>query len=336
MPFLLPSREHRMPRMPRMLRLSRTPRSRAAALVVVVAMVVALAAGCTGGSSDGATTDAAAGSSAATRGEWRDHFGDTLPPPRRYARIVSLTPATTEILFAIGAGDRLVGRGEYDKWPDAALAVPNLGPGLRPSVEAVLATRPDLVLLYASADNRAAAQRLRAAGVATAAFKVDSIEQFDRTTRLLGTLIGLPEQGARVADTVMRTLDSVRALTRGRPRVSVVMPAYQDPLLVIGGGSFMSQLVEIAGGRNVYAHLPQPSPAVTFEDVVRRNPQVVLTGPEHGAALLQSPRWRTLEAVRRGRVLFMDTSVVMRPAVRLGEGAVSLARLLHPALAARD
>lgn len=262
-----------------------------------------------------------------------DDFGDTVLVDRRPGRIVSLTPATTEILFALGAGDRLVGRGEYDKWPDAALAVPNLGPGLRPNVEAVLAARPELVLLYASQDNRPAAQRLRGAGIMTAAFKVDRIEHFDRTTRLLGRLIGDSARGALVADTVMRTLDSVRALTSNVPRVSVVMPAYEDPLLVIGSGSFMSQLVSIAGGRNVYEDIDQPSPAVTFEDVVRRNPDVVLTGPEHGARLRRSARWRALDAVRRGRVLYMDTTLVLRPAVRLGEGAVSLMRLLHPELA---
>lgn len=262
-----------------------------------------------------------------------DDFGDTILVDRRPDRIVSLTPATTEILFALGAGDRLVGRGEYDKWPDAALAVPDLGPGLRPNVEAVLAAKPDLVLLYASQDNRPAARRLRSAGIMTAAFKVDRIEHFDRTTRLLGRLIGDSARGALVADTVMRTLDSVRTLTRARPRVSVVLPAYEDPLLVIGGGSFMSQLVTIAGGRNVYDDVNQPSPAVTFEDVVQRNPDAVLVGPERGAKLLTSARWRALDAVRRGRVLHMDTMLVMRPAVRLGEGAVSLMRLLHPELA---
>jgi iron complex transport system substrate-binding protein len=110
------------------------------------------------------------------------------------------------------------------------------------------------------------------------------------------------------------------------------MPADEDPLLVIGGGSFMSQLVTIAGGRNVYDDIRQPSPAVTFEDVVRRNPDVVLVGPEHGARLRRSSRWRALDAVRRGRVLDMDTALVFRPAVRLGEGAVSLMRLLHPEL----
>src|SRR4051812_28655596 len=135
----------------------------------------------------------------------RDTFGDLVSPPARVTRIVSLTPATTEILFALGAGDRVVGRDMYSHWPDAALHVADLGPGLRPNVEAVLAAHPDLVLLYASEGNRAAAQRLRQAGITTAAFKVDRIEQFDFLTRFLGRLIGDSARGALVADTVKRT-----------------------------------------------------------------------------------------------------------------------------------
>jgi iron complex transport system substrate-binding protein len=262
-----------------------------------------------------------------------DHFGDTIPVVAA-RRVISMMPASTEILFAIGAGPLLVGRSEFDKWPDAALAVPDLGPGLRPNVEALLAARPDLVILYASQDNHAAARRLREAGITTAAFKVDSIEQFDRLTRLLGRLTGDSVRGDMVADTVMRTLDSVRALTSGLPRVRVVMPAYEQPFLVIGGGSFLSQLVEIAGGRNVYDSIPHPSPAVTFEDLIRRDPDVVLAPPDYAETLRRSPRWRALPAVRAGRVLPLDTALVYRPAVRIGEGAVSLARLLHPSLAA--
>lgn len=246
---------------------------------------------------------------------------------------MSLTPATTEILFALGAGTRLVGRDMYSHWPDSALRVADLGPGLRPNVEGVLATKPDLVLLYASQDNRGAAQRFRDAGVTTAAFKVDRLEQFDRLTRLLGRLVGDSARGALVADTVKRTLDSVRALTAALPRVSVVMPTWDRPLIVIGGGSFMDELVTIAGGRNVYESSPEPSPTVTFEDVVRRNPDAVLVGPERAAIIRGSSKWLALPAIRRGRLLLADTALVLRPAVRLGEGAVSLARLLHPELA---
>jgi len=259
-----------------------------------------------------------------------DDFGDTIRPLTRIARIVSLNPTTTEILFALGAGSRLVGRTRYDLWPDSARFVPDLGPGIRPNIEAVLGARPDLALLYASEDNRAAAQRLRAAGVATAAFKVDRIAEFDRLTRLLGRVIGDSARGALVADTVMRTLDSVRTATRGLRRVTVVIPAWNEPLIVIGGGSFMSELVAIAGGRNVYDSVASPSPTVAFEDVVRHNPEFVLVGPESAARIRALPKWRALPAVREGRLLVFDTARVLRPAVRLGEGAVSLARLLHP------
>jgi ABC-type Fe3+-hydroxamate transport system substrate-binding protein len=261
-----------------------------------------------------------------------DDFGDTIRPPARVTRIVSLNPTTTEILFAIGAGTRVVGRTQYDQWPDSARLVADLGPGIRPNVEAVIGARPDLVLLYGSEDNRPAARRLQAAGIATAAFKVDSIAQFDRLTRLLGRIVGDSARGALVADTVMRTLDSVRSVTRGLRRPTVVIPTWNEPLIVIGGGSFMNELVTIAGGRNVYDSFPSPSPTVSYEDVLRRNPEYILTGPEAADRIRTLVKWRTLPALRAGRVLLFDTATVLRPATRIGEGAVSLARLLHPEL----
>jgi iron complex transport system substrate-binding protein len=260
-----------------------------------------------------------------------DDFNDSIAVSSvAPTRIVSLNPTTTEILFALGAGHRLVGRTQFDLWPDSARLVPDLGPGIRPNVEAVIAARPDLVLLYASEDNRAAARRLRGAGIATASFKVDSIAEFDRLTRLLGRLIGDSARGALVADTVMRTLDSVRTATRGLRRIRVVIPTWYEPLIVIGGGSFMSELVTIAGGLNVYDSIASPSPTVAFEDILRHNPEVLLVGPERAARIRTMAKWRTLPAVREGRLLVFDTARVLRPAVRLGEGAVSLARLLHP------
>ena len=259
-----------------------------------------------------------------------DDFADTISLAAAPQRIVSLNPTTTEILFALGAGARLVGRSSYDSWPDSARQVADVGPGIKPNVEAIIAKRPDLVLLYASADNKPAADRLRAAGIATAAFKVDSIAEFDRLTRLLGRMIGDSARGALVADTVMRTLDRVRAMTRDAPRVTVVIPTWHEPLLVIGGGSFMSQLVEIAGGRNVYDDVASPSPAVAFEDILKRNPDAVLVGPESAERIKAQSKWRTLPAVRRNRLIVFDTSTVLRPATRLGEGALSLAKQLHP------
>lgn len=259
-----------------------------------------------------------------------DDFGDTLAlqsPPRR---IVSLNPSTTELLFAIGAGGRLVGRTTYDRWPEAALALPDLGGGLRPNVEGVLAARPDLVVLYASDDNREAARRFRAAGVATAAYRVDRIADFRRVTLALGALTGDSAAARVTVDSVDATVARVRAATAALPKPTVFWPLYDQPLLATGGGSFLNELIDVAGGRNVYAFLPEPSPRITVEDLLRRDPDVVLLAPESRARYLGDPRWRALRAVREGRLLAVDTSVVFRPGPRLGEAARSIALLLHP------
>lgn len=247
-------------------------------------------------------------------------------------RVVSLNPATTDLLFAIHAGPRVVGRSKWDLYPDSARLVASLGDALRPSVEAVLGARPDLVILYASADNRPAYDRLRAAGIAAVALRIDRIEHFDRAARLLGRLTGNPEAGAEVADSVQRTIARVRDATRDLSRPRVFWRIWDAPLITIGRGSFLSQLVDIAGARNVYEDVPAPSQQVTFEDVVRRDPEIVLVGPEGGAVVTRDPAWRAMRAVREGRVRIVDTTLVGRPSVRLGEAAVHLARLLHPDL----
>lgn len=263
-------------------------------------------------------------------GSLRDDFGDAVrigAPPRR---IVSLTPATTEILFALGAGSRLVGRSDYDLWPDSARAIPGLGNGLQPNVEAVLGTHPDLVVLYASQDNRPAAARLRAAGVNTLALKNDSIADFRRTVETLGAILGDSARAKSVTDSVYHTIDRVRASTAKLTRPTVFWHIWDAPLITIGAGSFMNELVNIAGATNVYADIEAPSKTISLEDVARRDPQFILAGPIGAAKIAADPRWRIVRAVRDKKVLVVDTVVVARPSVRLGEAALSLANLLHP------
>jgi ABC-type Fe3+-hydroxamate transport system substrate-binding protein len=259
-----------------------------------------------------------------------DDFGDTIVVGAAPKRIVSLQPATTEMLFAIGAGPRLVGRTTWDLWPDSAKLVPDLGDGIRPNVEAILAAHPDLVVLYASQDNRNAARTIRAAKIPTLAIKVDRIADFQRAMRLLGAATGDSARAAIVEDTVMKSLARARIATAGRARPTVFWHMWDNPLLTIGRGSYLSELVEIAGGRNVYDSLPEPSPQISFEDLARRDPEVILAAPQGVARIVADPAWKRLRAVKSKRVLAVDTALVFRPSVRLGEAALSLARLIHP------
>ena len=259
-----------------------------------------------------------------------DDFGDPVVVKSTPRRVVSLNPATTDLIFALGAGDRLVGRTHWDVYPAAAIAVPDLGSGIRPNVEAVLGARPDLVILYASRDNRAAASELRAAGVNTLSLKIDHIADFTRASKTIARLLGDSVRGIIVADSVERTLKRVRAATQRLQKPTVFWHIWDAPLITIGSGSYMNELIEIAGGKNVYGDMAETSPAVSIEDVLKRDPRFIITGPEGSKKIVRDPRWSQAPAVKQNRILVVDTAIVGRPSVRLGEAAESLARLLHP------
>lgn len=264
-----------------------------------------------------------------------DDFGDTIRAGTSTApaRIASLNPATTELLFALGAGPRLVARTTWDVWPDAARAVTDVGPGLRPNVEAVLARHPDLVVLYASAENRLAAQQLRSAGIAVVALRTDKLEDFVRTSRELGRAVGESASAALVVDTMQRTLARVRAATAHLDHPTVFWHVWDSPIYTIGSGSFLDELLTIAGGANIYADRKEPSPQVSLEDIIRRDPHIILAGTSGRTSLTSGPLWQGVRAVREGRVFVVDTNLVGRPSVRAGEAAASIARLLHPGIA---
>ncbi|HEX6629323.1 MAG TPA: helical backbone metal receptor [Gemmatimonadaceae bacterium] len=263
----------------------------------------------------------------------RDDFGNPITIPAvAPSRIVSLNPATTEILFTLGAGSRLIGRTKFDLWPDSAKYVPDLGNGINPNVEAILGTHPDLVVLYASRDNRPAATRLSAAGINTVSLKNDHISDFARTTMLLGRILHDTVRAAVVRDSVQRTLDRVAGATSGVKRPTVFWHIWDAPLITVGSGSFMDELVNIAGATNVYRDINGPSGEITLEDVAKRDPDFILAGPIGTRAIESDQRWRIVRAARQQKILTVDTTLVARPAVRLGEAAVSLARLLHPGI----
>lgn len=258
-----------------------------------------------------------------------DDFGDTvaLAPA---SRIASLNPTTTELLFTIGAGSRVVGRTTYDEWPQEARGVPDLGGGIRPNVEAVLGARPDLVILYASNDNRDAARALRAAGVRTLGLKMDRVADLRRAMAILGVVAGDTMRALAVADSVEATIARVRESVRVLPRPRVLWYLWDNPLLVLGNGSYQSELLDAAGGANVYADRSEPAAQVALEDVLRRDPEVILLDSGRVGPLRASPRWAATTAVRRGRLLPVDDALLNRPGVTMGMATVALARALHP------
>jgi iron complex transport system substrate-binding protein len=253
-----------------------------------------------------------------------DDAGNTVrlaAPPRR---IVSLNPVFTELVFALGAGDRLVGRTSQCDFPAEAARVPDVGLWLPPNVEAVLARAPDLVLLYQSPSTAAAIARLRALHVPAAAFRTDDLRDVSRLARVLGPVLGAEPAALRLADRYDSSLAALQRRWGRDPLGPVAVVAWDNPLIVLGAGSFVSEMVELAGARNIFADVRSASAPMALEVLAARRPRAVLVAGT-GAAGFARPEWQAVEAIRERRLMLLADPALQRPSPR-APGAIAALR----------
>lgn len=254
----------------------------------------------------------------------------TLAAPAR--RIVSLSPAVTELVFALGAGDRLVGRTRWCDYPPSARAVPSVGDGLNPNVEAVAARQPDLVVLYPSALNATAAAQLARLGIAAVLLRQDRLEDLAHTARFLGPLVGRAAAGDSLAAALHALVapPAPPSTVPGRRRVAFV--AWDNPPMVIGGGSYLDELATLAGAANVFHDVAAASAVVGLETIATRDPDAIgwlrdAPGPEP-PPFARRAEWQVIRAVRARRFVYLTGSLFGRPSPRAAQAAQELRRLL--------
>jgi iron complex transport system substrate-binding protein len=248
------------------------------------------------------------------------------------SRIVVLAPSAAETVFALGAGDRVVGVCGQCDFPAEAARLPKVGGYLAPSVESVLGVRPDLVVAVPSPGNREAVRAIERTGVRVLVVQDRRIDDLWTSIRAIAGALGIADAGDRLAADVRRELDAVRTRVAGRPRPRVLLVVGHSPLIVAGGGTLQGELVEIAGGLNVAVDVGSAWPQVSAELVVARAPDVILDaamGTEAGARELFA-RLTTVPAVRSGRIVAIHSDVVFRAGPRVAEGAALLADAIHP------
>lgn len=244
-------------------------------------------------------------------------------------RVVSVTPATTEAVFAIGAGHLLVGRTDHCDFPPEASALPSIGGFSTPSLEAVLSLRPTLVVGAQGPAGRALDEGLRAAGVETYQPRTETVAEIAAMLRGLGDRLAAPG-GERAAAEIEARRAEVEAHARGRPRVRALFVFEPEPLIAAGPGSYPDELLAIAGGENVI-NAGGAYPKIGVEALLRLAPDVVLDGSGPmgaGNRLRGAPGLRDLAAVRAGKVRTLDARV-LRPGPRVAEGLPLLAELLR-------
>jgi iron complex transport system substrate-binding protein len=256
------------------------------------------------------------------------------PGAREARRVVSVSPSTTEGLFAIGAGSIVVGRSRYCDWPPEAAKLPAVGGVVDANFEAIVQLAPDLVVGAPGPSSTRLAEKLAGFDVPTWFPRVDSLAAIDAMLLGLGERTGHGPEAQRVVDGIAGQIAAVERAIAGEAPVRALTVVDVSPVVAVGPGDFLDEMVRRAGGTNVLA-TGASWQTLDAEQIAGLDPDVVLdvsyaNGGGASRITQASPGWTDMRAVRERRVRTLDDERVLRPGPRVGEGLARVARALHP------
>lgn len=266
-----------------------------------------------------------------------DMLGREVAFDKPVERLVVLQGADCEILYAIGAGDAIVGRGEYADYPADILEVPSVQSGFETNFEQIIALRPDAVVMPKMGQREEDAKKLEDAGIRTIVSDAQTIEGVYQAAVMLGQLTGKTEEAAALVASMQASFDGLRDKAAGKTGGSVyfeVSPLAYG-LWTAGTGTFMNEIAQLLGLDNSFSDLSGWQ-AVSEEQVLARDPDYIVTtamyfgdGPKPVEEVLARPNWADLKAVREGRVFNADSDAITRPGPRLTEAAQALYTFIY-------
>jgi iron complex transport system substrate-binding protein len=269
-----------------------------------------------------------------------DEIGRRVEIPAAVKRIVSLAPNLTEIVFALGEGDRLAGDTDYCDYPAEATKKPHVGGTVNPNLEQVVALAPDVVLATAI-NRRETVDALTRIGVPVYATDPHSVDGMIASVENIGKVLHAEKNAARLAEDLRGRLSDIDRRMAGTELRRVLFVVWTAPLISIGSGTFIADALRRAGARSVVV-TTEEWPRVNLEEIVRLQPEFLVFPDTHGGdtrhdidVLRARPGWRDLDALRRGKIVIISDAI-NRPAPRMVDAVEQLARALHPDSFARD
>jgi iron complex transport system substrate-binding protein len=260
-----------------------------------------------------------------------DDNGQELVLEQPATRVVSLVPAATEIIEALGAASVLIATADEDS-AAGRNKLPSVGRVLDPSVERIIALDPDVVIAWADASSML--PRLDKSGVAVYAVRFERLSASISNTRRIGAILGLQRRADNLADSMAARLELMRGRFANTKRPTVLYVLDTNPLWTAGSNTFVNDMIEVAGGTNAFGDLPAKWSQVALESVVARQPDVIVIAQPNARARstdwMNEPAWRQLSAVKNKHVHIIDADRFNRPGPNVVATVSALAELLHP------
>ncbi len=262
-----------------------------------------------------------------------DYLGRTVTLPQPARRIVALAPHIVENVYAAGAGDYLVGAVDYCDYPAAAKAIPRVGKISAYSLEAIVALKPDLVVVWMSGRGGESLRQIEKLGLTAYASDPHTLEDVARSIQDYGRLAGTDSVAGHSARTFEQTLGELRRQYAHQTPVSVLYQVWHEPLQTLNDDHIISDVIRLCGGRNSFGDAKTLAPTISVEAVIGRNPDVIIAsgmGEARPEWVDNWRRWPSLAAVRNERLYFIPPDIIQRHTPRILQGAQQMCRHLHP------
>jgi iron complex transport system substrate-binding protein len=264
-----------------------------------------------------------------------DEVGRRVELPGPPQRIVSVAPSVTEVLFALGLGEKVMGVSTYCNYPPEALQKEKVGGYITPSLEKIIALRPDLVVGTADGNLKSFVSKLAGLGIPVYITNPRSVPDVITSILHVGEVTFSQSTAKRVVDSMKGKMETVREKVQGRPWPRVLHVLAYDPLISSGKGTFVDDLIRIAGGINIAESAKGKHPRYSMEEVIAQDPEVIILSSMSSKDPMADQRqwwerWKEVAAVRLGRICVIDSDLILRPSPRIVDGLEEMAKAIHP------
>jgi ABC-type Fe3+-hydroxamate transport system substrate-binding protein len=262
----------------------------------------------------------------------KDELGRTVEVPDHPHRVICLIPSVVDVVYSLGAGADVVAISDFTKYPKEALQKPSIGLPLNPSIEAIVALRPDLVLGSGDLNVLESADSLQRLGIPVFMADPHGIEGIYASIISIGKALNRDAEAAALVARLRARLATVKSSVADKPKLRVFMAIWYDPVMTIGRKAFIGEIIEAAGGRSVTDDIAQEWPEISLESIVSRQPDAILfiKGSKLTAEELKTrPGWERVKTVQQGHVYYVDDRI-QYPSPAAFDALEDLAKQFHP------